>query len=63
MPEMSFGVKLIESAKQAEAHSADKKKLRTNVIEILPIPNYEPQQLNLTRLKSSDSWFIERQLP
>ena len=51
MPEISFGEKLIQSAKQAEAHSAGKKKLRTNVIEILPIPNYGPQQIRDIRAR------------
>ena len=45
MSEMSFAEKLIQSAKQAEAHSAGRKKLRTNIIEIQPIPNYNPQQI------------------
>jgi putative transcriptional regulator len=51
MSEMSFGEKLIQSAKQAEAHSAGKKKLRTNVIEIQPIPNYDPQQIKNIRAR------------
>ena len=45
MYEISFGKKLIQSAKQAEAHSAEKKKLRANVIEVLPVPEYNPQQI------------------
>jgi len=51
MPDFSFGEKLIISAKQAEEHSAGKKKLRVNVIEILPIPNYEPQQIKSIRAR------------
>ena len=51
MSEMLFGEKLIESAKQAEAHSAGKKKLRTNVIEILPVPEYKPQQIKDIRAR------------
>lgn len=51
MPELSFGEKLISSAKQAEAHSAGKKKLRTNVIEILPVPDYKPQQIKDIRAR------------
>ena len=48
---MSFGEKLIQSAKQAEAHSAGKKKLRTTVIEILPVPDYEPQRIRSIRTR------------
>ena len=51
MPELSFGEKLIQSAKQAEAHSAGKKILRANVIEILPVPDYEPQQIKGIRMR------------
>jgi putative transcriptional regulator len=51
MPELSFGEKLIQSAKQAEAHSAGKKKLRTRIIEILPVPKYEPQQIRNIRIR------------
>jgi len=51
MSEMSFGEKLIESAKQAEAHSAGKKKLRANVIDILPVPDYEPRQIRSIRIR------------
>ena len=51
MPELSFGEKLIKSAKQAEAHSAGKKKMRSNIIEILPIPNYKPQQIKSIRAR------------
>jgi len=49
MNEMSFGEKLIQSAKQAEAHSAGKKEQRTNIIEILPVPDYKPQQIKAIR--------------
>ena len=45
MPKLSFGEKLIQSAKQAEKHSCGEKKLRTNTIDIQPIPNYNPQQI------------------
>jgi len=51
MSSLSFGEKLIKSAKQAEEHSAGNKKLRTNVIEIKPVPNYEPQQIKDVRAK------------
>jgi len=51
MSNMSFGEKLIQSAKQAEEHSAGIKKLRTNVIEIKPVPNYKPQQIKDIRAK------------
>jgi len=51
MSEMSFGEKLINSARQAEAHSAGQKKLRTHIIEILPIPNYDPQQIKGIRTR------------
>jgi len=42
---MTIGEKLIASAKQAEAHASGEKKLRTNVLEILPVPEYKPQQI------------------
>ena len=51
MSEISFGEKLIQSAKQAEAHSTGKKKLRTSIIEIQPIPNYAPQQIKDIRAR------------
>ena len=51
MPEMTFGEKLIQSAKQAEAHSAGKKRLRTKTIEILPIPHYDSQQIKGIRIR------------
>ena len=51
MSNISFGEKLIQSAKQAEEHSAGKKRLRTNVIEIKPVPNYGPQQIKDIRAK------------
>ncbi|MDR0468986.1 MAG: helix-turn-helix domain-containing protein [Peptococcaceae bacterium] len=51
MSEMSFGEKLIQSAKQAEAHSIGRKKLRTTVIEVLPIPDYNSQQIKSIRIR------------
>ena len=51
MPKMSFGEKLIQSAKQAEAHSAGKKKLRASIMEILPVPDYKPQQIKDIRAR------------
>ena len=51
MPNKSFGEKLIISAKQAEAHSAGKIKLRTNVIEILPVPDYNPIEIKGIRAR------------
>ena len=51
MSEMSFGERLIQSAKQAKAHSAGKKRLRANIIEILPIPDYDPQQIKDIRAR------------
>ncbi|MCL2337576.1 MAG: helix-turn-helix domain-containing protein [Firmicutes bacterium] len=51
MSDMSFGEKLIQSAKQAEAHSTGKKKLHTNIIEILPIPNYNARQIRDIRTR------------
>ena len=51
MTEMSFGEKLIKSAKQAESHSAGKMKLRTNMIQIAPIPVYAPQQIRDIRMR------------
>ena len=51
MQEMSFAEKLIGSAKQAEAHSAGRKKLRSNTIEILPAPRYQPRQIKDIRIR------------
>ena len=51
MQEISFAEKLIKSAKQAEAHSAGLKKLRTNTIEILPAPRYQPRQIRDIRTR------------
>jgi putative transcriptional regulator len=51
MSEMSFGEKLIQSARQAEAHSAGRKKLRSDIIEILPITIYKPQQIKDIRAR------------
>jgi putative transcriptional regulator len=51
MPEMSFGEKLIQSARQAEAHSAGKAKLRANMIEIVPVPEYRPQDIKSIRAR------------
>jgi len=51
MSDISFGEKLIQSAKQAEKHSMGEKKLRTNEIEIIPVPKYEPQQIKDIRAK------------
>jgi len=49
MADLTFGEKLIKSAKQAEAHSTGEKKLRSNVVEILPVPEYKPQQIKEIR--------------
>ena len=51
MSEVSFAEKLIGSAKQAEAHSAGRKRLRTHVIEILPVPDYKPQEIKNIRMR------------
>ncbi|MCL2201549.1 MAG: helix-turn-helix domain-containing protein [Oscillospiraceae bacterium] len=51
MAELTFGAKLIKSAKQAQAHSKGNKKLRTNTIEILPVPKYEPAQIKAIRVR------------
>jgi putative transcriptional regulator len=51
MSDMSFGEKLIQSARQAEEHSAGKRKLRTNMIEILPVPDYKPQEIKSIRAR------------
>ena len=51
MADLTFGEKLIKSAKQAEAHALGKKKLRTNVLEILPVPKYKPQQIKDIRAR------------
>ena len=51
MSKASFGEKLIQSARQAELHSRGKKKLRSNVIEIQPVPNYAPEQIKDIRAK------------
>jgi len=51
MSETSFSERLIQSAKQAEAHSAGKKTLRTIVIEIQPIPSYNSVQIKQIRTR------------
>jgi len=51
MAELTFGEKLIESAKQAEVHSLGKKRLRTSVLEILPVPKYKPNQIKDIRAR------------
>jgi len=51
MADLTFGEKLIQSAKQAESHSAGNKKLRSNILEILPIPEYKPQQIKDIRAR------------
>lgn len=51
MSDLTFGEKLIKSAKQAEAHALGKKKLRTNILEIVPIPEYQPQQIKDIRTR------------
>jgi len=51
MADLTFGEKLIKSAKQAEAHASGKKKLRTKLFEIEPIPDYEPQQIKDIRTR------------
>jgi len=43
--------KLLESAKQAEVHAAGNKRLRINVIEIQPVPNYDPHQIKSIRTR------------
>ena len=51
MKEMTFAERLINSAKQAEAHSSGRKRLNSNSIEILPIQRYEPCQIKDIRIK------------
>jgi len=51
MTDMTFGEKLIKSTKQAEAHASGKKKLRTNILEIMPVPDYKPQQIRDIRVR------------
>ena len=51
MTDTTFGEKLIESAKQAEEHAAGKMKLRSCVVEIIPVPNYKPQQIKNIRTR------------
>ena len=51
MAEMTFGEKLIQSAREAESHAAGRKRLRTNSIEIQPIPAYNPQQIKDIRIR------------
>jgi putative transcriptional regulator len=51
MSDISFGERLIQSARQAEAHSAGKIKLRTNIMEILPVPDYKPQEIKSLRTR------------
>ena len=51
MAKLSFGEKLIHSAKQAQEHAAGKRELRTNVVEILPVPEYKPQEIKDIRAR------------
>jgi len=51
MAELTFGEKLIKSARQAEAHACGIKKLRTNVLEIVPVPTYNPSQIKEIRAR------------
>jgi putative transcriptional regulator len=46
-----FGEKLISSARQAEEHSAGRRKLRTALIEVRPVQNYEPRQIQELRTR------------
>jgi len=48
---MTFGEELVESARQAAEHATGKRKLRAIVLEIAPVPNYEPQQIKAIRLR------------
>ena len=51
MSDMLFGEMLIQSVKQAEEHSAGKKKLRAKAIEIKPVPDYGSLQIKEIRAK------------
>jgi DNA-binding transcriptional regulator YiaG len=47
----TFGEKLIASARQAEEHSMGKRKLRTAMVEVRPVPNYDPRQIQELRMR------------
>jgi putative transcriptional regulator len=47
--ENSFADKLIESARQAEAHSTGEKKLRRYEVELLPLPVYSASEIRSLR--------------
>ena len=47
----TFSEKLINSAKQAEEHSAGRRRLRTVEIEVRPIPTYSSEQIRELRLR------------
>ena len=49
MSNMTFGEELIESARQAAEHATGKRKLRTIVLEIAPVPDYKPLQIKAVR--------------
>jgi putative transcriptional regulator len=51
MNNMTFGELLIQSAREAEAHAAGEKKLRTNIVEIEPIPRYAPDKIKALRVR------------
>jgi putative transcriptional regulator len=51
MSDMTFGELLIRSAQEAEAHASGEKKLRTNIVEIEPIPRYSPGNIKALREK------------
>jgi putative transcriptional regulator len=53
MDTMTFGELLIQSAQEAEAHAAGKKKLHTNIVEIEPIPRYTPSKIKALRERLS----------
>jgi Predicted transcriptional regulator len=47
----TFGEKLISSARQAEEHSAGRRKLRTLKMEVRPIPAYSSEQIRELRTR------------
>jgi putative transcriptional regulator len=49
MDDKTFGQRLIDSALEAESHAKGLRKLRTQVVEIEPILNYEPSKIKALR--------------
>jgi len=51
MTNMTFGERLIQSARQAESHSARQTRLRSRIVEVLAVPSYNPTQIKDIRVR------------